>query len=122
MIYLSNNRESISVVDDQIGSPTYAPHLALAIMIITMDALDHRCFPFSIVHYTDAGVCSWYDFACIAIMLKGNRDCKITPILSSEFPMKADRPKFSVLSKRRFDNYYHLKRHHWIEGLEKFNI
>lgn len=121
MIEMSFIRDSISVVNDQIGSPTYAPNLAVAIMSVLIDGLNHRKFPFNIVNYGDEGVCSWYDLACMAIKCHGNVSCPVNPISTEEYPTKAERPKYSVLSKQRFDKYYMVKRQHWTLGLEKYS-
>lgn len=119
MIDLSFKQKNINVVSDQIGTPTFAPNLAFAIITILMDGFSRGHFPFSSVHYSDAGVCSWYDFAYEAITRRGNTQCEITPVNSDDYPCKAKRPYYSVLNKDRFDNYYHLKRYHWTKGLEQ---
>lgn len=121
MIEMSFNRDTISVVTDQVGSPTYSTNLAVAIMSVLIDGLNHRKFPYNIVNYGDSGVCSWYDLASMAIRYHGNPSCTVYPITTEEYPTKAVRPKYSLLSKQRFDRYYRIKRQHWTLGLEKYS-
>lgn len=121
MIDMSFSRDYISVVSDQVGTPTYTPNLAQAIMSVLLDGLSHRKFPFNIVNYGDDGVCSWFDLAFMAIKRYGKETCEVKPINSEEYPTKAERPRYSVLSKKRFDKYYRIKRQHWTLGVEKYN-
>lgn len=119
MIELAKERQNISVVIDQIGTPTYAEHLAEALMSISLGAISQGKFPFEILNYSDAGTCSWYDFAYYIFKVAGITDIAIKPILSEDYPTKAERPKYSVLNKKRFDDYYMMRRQHWTIGVEK---
>ena len=116
MLRLSIEKEKISVVFDQIGTPTYAGDLALLIFDITekKDYLNHQ----GIFHFSNEGVCSWYDFAQEIIAQSGN-SCKVLPCYSDQFSSKVKRPTFSVLdkSKVKFDFNYEIP--YWKESLTK---
>ena len=71
-----------------------------------------------IYHYTNEGVCSWYDFAC-EIMSQANLDCEVMPILSSAYPTKARRPFYSVLDKTKIKETFNIKIPHWKKGLQE---
>lgn len=114
MIRLGKERESLNVVYDQVGSPTYAVDLAKAIMEFV-----NRLTPQTqkILHYANEGVCSWYDFAK-KIMELENIDCKINPILSEEYPSPAPRPSYSVLDKQSTKDYLSISIPHWEDSLK----
>ena len=110
---LGQERETVNVVSDQIGTPTYAGDLAQAIVdILPQMTVENK----GIYHYTNEGVCSWYDFAT-AIMVLSHLNCQVAPILSSEYPTKAIRPFYSVLDKTKIKNTFHLTIPHWKESL-----
>ena len=112
---LASERDSIKVVNDQIGSPTYTHDLA--VLICDMVATDK----FGIYHATNEGFCSWYDFACEIIRAGGyDDDTEIIPIPSSEYPAKAVRPLNSRLSKRSLDSagFKHLPG--WQDALARY--
>jgi len=114
---LGETKESINVVCDQIGSPTFAGDLAEIIVnnIIPQLTKDNS----GIYHFTNEGVCSWYDFS-IEIMEKfGLKKCKIIPIKSSGYPSKATRPFYSVLDKSKIKKTFRIGISHWKQGLEK---
>lgn len=115
MIRLGEEKESINVVYDQVGSPTYALDLAKAIM----ESLNHIT-PITkmILHYTNDGVCSWYDFAKKIMELKGI-NCKINPILTKQYPSPAPRPSYSVLDKQPIKNYLSIEIPHWEDSLKE---
>jgi dTDP-4-dehydrorhamnose reductase len=101
MIRLGKERESLKVVFDQIGTPTYAADLAKLIMyVIDTIAIEKKDFQHGIYHFSDEGVCSWYDFA-VEIFDYLNINCRVEPILSHEFPTPVKRPHFSVLDKAK---------------------
>jgi len=105
---------SISVVDDQTGTPTYAPDLAFAILhIIDEGKLGHT----GIYNFSNEGVCSWYDFAK-AINRGLGYLCDVRPCRSSEFPSKAVRPSYSVLDKTLFKKTFGLEVPHWQDSLD----
>ena len=90
----------LKVVYDQVGTPTYARDLAKAILsIINYDEIGKISFKPGIYHFSDEGVCSWYDFA-VAIIEEAQINCSVLPILSSEYDYKTKRPAFSVLNKQ----------------------
>lgn len=113
---LGAERESLNVVTDQIGSPTFAGDLAQAIVkILPMMNENNK----GIYHYTNEGVCSWYDFATEIMDLSGLA-CKINPVPSSAYPTKAARPFYSVLSKEKIKKVFGLEIPHWKKSLSAF--
>jgi dTDP-4-dehydrorhamnose reductase len=107
------------VVFDQIGTPTYAADLANAIMLIVSKVIRNQiAFNAGIYHFSNEGVCSWYDFAYEIIQLSG-LSCKVLPILSKEFPSIVKRPFYSVLDKSKIKEYYDLEIPYWKESLNK---
>ncbi|MCQ2582051.1 MAG: dTDP-4-dehydrorhamnose reductase [Alphaproteobacteria bacterium] len=112
---LGSEKEQINVVADQIGSPTYAADLAQAIINILPQIKDSQK---GIYHFTNEGVCSWYDFAS-AIMEESNLNCQVNPIPSSAYPTKAQRPFYSVLDKSQTKQDFGLKIAHWKDGLRR---
>jgi dTDP-4-dehydrorhamnose reductase len=119
MIRLGKERESVSVVFDQIGTPTYAENLASAILqIIDRISAEDKNFVAGIFHYTDEGVCSWYDFAC-AVMKLNNLKCKVYPIETKDYPVPAKRPHYGVLNKTKIKSVYGIDINHWYSSLEK---
>ena len=117
MLRLTSERESISVVDDQIGTPTYAADLAATIIaIIESGKAEHNV---GIYHFSNEGVCSWYDFAREIARVAGNRECKILPCLSSEYPSKVSRPAYSVLDKSKIKRTFGTTIPHWTESVER---
>ncbi len=112
---LGAERESINVVCDQIGTPTYAGDLAAAIVAILPQMRDDM---HEIYHFTNAGVCSWYDFACAIMELSGLK-CHVNPIPSSQYPTRATRPMYSVLSKEKIKHDFNITIPHWREALIK---
>ncbi|MBE6452190.1 MAG: dTDP-4-dehydrorhamnose reductase [Alphaproteobacteria bacterium] len=112
---LGAERKNINVVIDQIGTPTFAGDLAQAIATILPQINETNK---GIYHYTNEGVCSWYDFATEIMNLSG-LSCKVNPIKSSEYPTKAIRPFYSVLSKEKFKNVFNIEIPHWKESLVK---
>lgn len=115
MARLTAERDTLSVVFDQVGSPTSAADLADAIGHIIAS---RQLAATGVYHFTDEGVCSWYDFAVQIAKLSGN-SCDIRPILSSQYPSKVKRPHYSVLDKAKFRDTFKYKIPHWTESLEK---
>lgn len=115
MLRLTAERETLDVVFDQVGTPTYAGDLADVICGI-VEAERHRDKG-GVYHFTDEGVCSWYDFAVEIARLAGNTGCDIRPCHSSEFPSKVRRPAFSVLDKTKVRQTFSLRIPHWRESL-----
>ena len=100
------------MVFDQVGTPTYARDLAGAICT----ALRQGISP-GIYHYSDEGVCSWYDFAVAIHRLAGITSCRVTPIRTADYPTPARRPAYSVLDKQKIKNTYGTTIPHWEESL-----
>lgn len=101
MSRLMQERDSLNVVNDQIGSPTYAADLAQAIMTI----LTHAHWQAGIYHFSNEGVISWYEFA-LAIQEIGGFDCEISGIPTSAYPTPAKRPQYSLLDKSKIKNTF----------------
>lgn len=114
MLNLFSERDRLSVVFDQIGTPTYAADLAQMIFRIVQS--DERV-P-GVYHFTNEGVCSWYDFAT-EIKRQTNANIEILPILSSEYPSKTPRPHYSVLDKSKIKKTFHCEIPHWTDGLAR---
>lgn len=112
MIRLGNERDHLRVVFDQIGTPTYAFDLASAILqIVRLSASDENWKP-GIYHFSNEGVCSWYDFAIEVHQLAGI-SCKVEPIESKDFPTLAKRPAYSVLNKAKIKSAYEIEIPYW---------
>ena len=119
MIRLGRERDHLNVVFDQVGTPTYARDLAKAILEIIGKADDPEWgWKPGIYHYSNEGVCSWYDFAR-EIHLSAGISCRIGPILSAEYPTPARRPHFSVLDKKKIKSAYGLTIPYWKQSLEE---
>ena len=112
---LGAEKETLNVVFDQIGTPTNAYDLAEAIVAILPEIKKGEK---EIYHFTDEGVCSWYDFAH-EIMKLSQLSCKVFPIESKDYPTPAPRPHYSVLNKDKIKKRFNLNIPHWTEGLAK---
>ncbi len=117
MLNLTSTKPELKVVFDQTGTPTYAQDLADAIFHI----IENRMINGNegIYHYSNEGVCSWFDFTKIIAELAGNTQCDIQPCHSSEFPSKVVRPSYSVLDKTKFKETFGLKVPYWTDSLKK---
>lgn len=113
MIRLGKERDSLGVVFDQIGTPTYAHDLARAIY-----AMIDKGVVRGIYHFSNEGVCSWYDFTLAIHRLVGITSCKVTPLHTAEYPAKANRPHYSVLDKTKIKAIYGIEIPHWEESLK----
>lgn len=114
MIRLGRERAEISVVADQIGTPTYAADLAAAIMHI----IESQEFVPGVFNYSDEGACSWYDFTC-TIHRMAEISCRVVPIESRDYPAKATRPFYSVMNKKKIKDTYGIEIPWWEESLRK---
>ncbi len=112
---LGSERETLNVVCDQTGTPTYARDLAEAIVKILPQLNEANS---GVYHFSNEGTCSWYDFA-VEIMSLSNLNCKVSPILSAEYPTKAVRPFYSVLDKSKLKKTFNISIPHWKESLIK---
>ena len=117
MIALGKTKQAVSVVYNQVGSPTYARDLALVIWEMIRKVERAPTYPPGLYHYANEGVASWYDFAA-AIMEYAKLDCKVVPILSKDFPTPAPRPAYSVLSKEKIKKVFDISIPHWRESLQ----
>lgn len=119
MLRLGNERDSLNVVFDQVGTPTYAADLAeLILSIIQIAEKEPAKFTPGIYHYSNEGVISWYDFAK-AIFEIENLKCIVNPVLSNQFPTPAKRPHFSVLNKSKIRNTFNIEVPYWKDSLKK---
>lgn len=116
MLNLTSTKPELKVVFDQTGTPTYAQDLADALFSI----IENRCFEGNegVYHYSDEGVCSWFDFTKIIAEYAGNTTCDIRPCHSDEFPSKVVRPSYSVLDKTKFKETFGLKIPYWTDSLK----
>jgi dTDP-4-dehydrorhamnose reductase len=114
ILRLAAEREELKIVSDQVGTPTYAGDLADAILNILNS--NYRPEGIQIFHYSNEGVVSWYDFAK-AIVEIDNLDCRIIPITTTEYPLPAKRPAYSVMSKQKFKQTFRLYIPEWKESL-----
>lgn len=109
---LMKEKESLNVVFDQTGTPTYAPDLAVAIFTI----LSHPSPEGGVYHYSNEGVASWYDFA-VAIRELTGASCKVLPVTSEQYPTAALRPAYSVLNKGKIKAAFGLEIPYWKDSL-----
>jgi len=116
MMKYGREREELRVVFDQIGTPTYATSLAKG--ILSMIHTDIKIDGNQIYHFSNEGVCSWYDFAK-EIMEECHIDCKIKPIQTFEYPLPAPRPFYSVLNKTKIKNDYGICIPHWRDDMKE---
>ena len=112
MLQLTADKPTLKVVFDQVGTPTYAGDLAAAILRI----LDGPVC--GIFHYSNEGVCSWYDFAKMIAAYAGHTACDIQPCHSDEFPSKVHRPAYSVLDKTKIKATFGLSIPYWTQSLQ----
>lgn len=117
MLNLTSTKPELKVVFDQTGTPTYAGDLAHALF----DIIENRRFAGNegVYHYSNEGVCSWYDFTKMIAEYAGNTACDIQPCHSDEFPSKVVRPSYSVLDKTKFKNTFGIKVPYWTDSLRR---
>lgn len=116
ILRLASERTEINVVSDQVGSPTYAGDLAAAIVAImdNEERIEHE----GIYHYSNEGVCSWYDFAAEIVRLSG-KECRVKPVTTAEYPTKTQRPAYSVLDKSKIKKTFGIEIPAWKDALAK---
>lgn len=116
MLNLTSKKPELKVVFDQVGTPTYAQDLADAIYLI----IENRKYEGNegIFHYSNEGVCSWFDFTKAIAEIAGNTECDIQPCHSDEFPSPVKRPSYSVLDKTKFKNAFGLRIPYWTDSLK----
>lgn len=117
MLALTSSKPSLKVVNDQTGTPTYALDLASAIfdIIENRKAEDRE----GIYHYSNEGVCTWYEFARTIAEYAENDECEISPCTSEEYPSPVRRPSYSVLDKTRIKKAFGMSVPHWTDSLKK---
>ena len=113
MLGLTQTKPQLKVVFDQCGTPTYALDLANAIQVILSKPVQ------GIYHFSNEGVCSWYDFTQMIARIAHHKDCDIRPCLSSEYPSPVKRPAYSVLDKRSIRETFGIEVPYWVDSLEK---
>lgn len=114
MLRLGSEREEIGVVFDQIGTPTYAHDLAVTILT----AVENGVKP-GVYHYSNEGVCSWYDFTKAIHRIAGITSCHVKPLHTAEYPTAAKRPAYSVLDKTKIKETYGMEIPYWEDSLAK---
>ena len=114
MIRLGKERDTVGVIFDQVGTPTYARDLARAIFA----AIRQGVVP-GVYHFSNEGVCSWYDFTKAIHRIAGITDCKVNPLHTEEYPTPAKRPHYSVLDKTKIKNIYHIEIPYWMDSLQE---
>jgi dTDP-4-dehydrorhamnose reductase len=126
MLNLTATKPQLKVVFDQVGTPTYAFDLAQAIITILEEykkktlTLSHESFTKTgIYHFSNEGVCSWFDFTKMIAEYAHNNNCNIQPCHSDEFPSKVKRPAYSVLDKTKIKDTYKIAIPYWMESLRK---
>ena len=124
MMNLTTTKPKLNVVFDQVGTPTYALDLARAIEIVLADFASHqedRCvYPNTgIYHYSNEGVCSWFDFTKMIAEYNGSTQCDIQPCHSDEFPSPVKRPSYSVLDKTKIKTVFGVEVPYWTDSLKK---
>jgi dTDP-4-dehydrorhamnose reductase len=115
ILRLAGERDRLTVVDDQVGCPTYTGHLASALVALVARPGGPPVGP---LHVAGGGQCSWFQFAAEIVAEAGITDCEVAPVSTAEFPRPAPRPAYSVLRSERRDDAPELP--HWAEGLSAY--
>ena len=116
MMKLTATKPQLKVVFDQVGTPTYALDLAKAITVV-LEKFDGS--QTGIYHYSNEGICSWYDFTKMIALYNGTTACDIQPCHSNEFPSPVKRPSYSVLDKTKIKETFGITVPYWTESLQK---
>lgn len=122
MLNLTATKSEVNVVFDQCGTPTYAYDLAKAIGIIIEDYKKEASLPqyskTGIYHFSNEGVCSWFDFTKMIAEYSGHNECKIKPCYSIDYPSPVKRPAYSVLDKSKIKNTFGVRVPYWTDSLK----
>lgn len=113
MLNLTSAKPQLKVFFDQVGTPTYAGDLAKAIVTVLTKSV------VGVFHFSNEGVCSWYDFAMMIVEIAGHNECDIRPCHSDEFPSKVKRPAHSVLDKSKIKQVYGIRIPYWVKSLQQ---
>ena len=114
MIRLGRERDTLGVIFDQVGTPTYARDLAVAIFAVIEKGVVKGVY-----HFSNEGVCSWFDFTLAIHKLAGINNCKVRPLHTADYPTKAARPHYSVLDKSLIKQTYGIEIPHWETSLNE---
>ena len=115
MLNLGRTKETLSVIFDQVGTPTYAKDLAVAIMNVLTAEQWHS----GVYHFSDEGAISWYDFTKAIHRISGITTCDVKPCTTAEYPTKAKRPHFSVLDKSKYKTTFNASIPYWEDSLRE---
>ena len=115
MLNLGRTKETLSVIFDQVGTPTYAKDLAVAIM----NVLTAEQWYSGVYHFSDEGAISWYDFTKAIHRIAGITTCDVKPCTTAEYPTKAKRPHFSVLDKSKYKTTFNASIPYWEDSLRE---
>lgn len=122
MLNLTATKSEVNVVFDQCGTPTYAYDLAKAIAIIIEDYKKEASLPqyskTGIYHFSNEGVCSWFDFTKMIAEYSGHNECEIKPCYSVDYPSPVKRPAYSVLDKSKIKNTFGVRVPYWTDSLK----
>lgn len=121
MLRLGKEKKSLSVVNDQFGAPTYARHLASAVLDIILQVSEDQALESEFdatYNYANEGIITWYDLAS-QIMQTEHLACQVHPIFTKDYPTAAQRPHWSVLSKKKIKDAFHLEIPHWYSALHE---
>lgn len=113
MLRLGEEKDELNVISDQVGAPTYARDLASFVLQNLLEPTNKNV---TVYHFTNEGVCSWYDFA-LEIMNLAKRDCKINSIPTSDYPTPAQRPFYSLLNKNKAKKSFNIDIPYWRSSL-----
>lgn len=116
---LGAERQELNVIFDQVGTPTYAEDLAAALLVMMDQTIDQDHDKAGIYHFSNEGVCSWYDFTLKIHQLSGITTCQVNPIETKDYPTKAARPHYSVLNKAKIKATFGVKVPHWEVSLQR---
>jgi dTDP-4-dehydrorhamnose reductase len=118
ILKLATKNNTLDIVSDQIGTPTYAYDLAhLILNIVSTERFHKNEKPTAIFHYSNEGKSTWYEFAKEIISISGI-NCQLNPIKAKDYPLPAKRPKYSILSKKKISHEYPLNIDHWKDALK----
>lgn len=122
MLNLTASKPELKVVFDQVGTPTYALDLAKAIDVVLADYMENlsggKYSKTGVYHFSNEGVCSWYDFTIMIAALSGQTECNVQPCHSNEFPSKVIRPSYSVLDKTKIKDTFGVSVPYWVDSLK----